>query len=145
MDHEMVVQSLEDGFSWADALRAEGIKLDVWTVDVTNPRARSHASRLRGMGVALWTSNTPEALQHLLETGGEALTTHFYRLMLAESAEVQPLFNSVHQQTGAQPRALARSVMRCLWCHRSGCSPFHRLKAARMVPCLVLSTLCGGC
>ena len=43
----------------------------------------------------------------LLETGGEALTTHFYRLMLAESAEVQPLFNSVHQQTGAQPRALA--------------------------------------
>ena len=71
MDHEMVVQSLEDGFNWADALRAEGIKLDVWTVDVTNPRARSHASRLRGMGVALWTSNTPEALQHLLETGGE--------------------------------------------------------------------------
>jgi nitric oxide dioxygenase len=47
----------------------------------------------------------------LLETGGEALTTHFYRLMLAESAEVQPLFNSVHQQTGAQPRALARSVL----------------------------------
>jgi nitric oxide dioxygenase len=47
----------------------------------------------------------------LLETGGEALTTHFYRLMLSESTEVQPLFNSVHQQTGAQPRALARSVL----------------------------------
>ena len=47
----------------------------------------------------------------LLETGGEALTTHFYQLMLSESDEVQPLFNSVHQQTGAQPRALARSVL----------------------------------
>jgi nitric oxide dioxygenase len=47
----------------------------------------------------------------LLEAGGEALTTHFYQLMLSESTEVQPLFNSVHQQTGAQPRALARSVL----------------------------------
>ena len=47
----------------------------------------------------------------LLETGGEALTTHFYRLMLTESTEVQPLFNSVHQKTGAQPRALAHSVL----------------------------------
>lgn len=47
----------------------------------------------------------------LLETGGEALTTHFYQLMLSESTEVQPLFNSVHQKTGAQPRALAHSVL----------------------------------
>ena len=47
----------------------------------------------------------------LLETGGEALTKHFYAQMLSENTEVQPLFNSVHQQTGAQPRALARSVL----------------------------------
>ena len=47
----------------------------------------------------------------LLETGGEALTKHFYALLLSENAQVQPLFNSVHQQTGAQPRALARSVL----------------------------------
>ena len=47
----------------------------------------------------------------LLEAGGEALTTHFYRIMLAENASVQPLFNSVHQQTGSQPRALARRVL----------------------------------
>ncbi len=69
MDHELVVQSLEDSFNWAEMLGAEGIKLDVWTVDVTNPRARSHALRLRDVGVALWTSNTPEALKHLLESG----------------------------------------------------------------------------
>ncbi|QNN57502.1 NO-inducible flavohemoprotein [Diaphorobacter ruginosibacter] len=47
----------------------------------------------------------------LLETGGEALTTHFYRIMLSEHPEVRPLFNSAHQQTGAQPRALAHSVL----------------------------------
>ena len=47
----------------------------------------------------------------LLEAGGEALTTHFYRILLSEQTGVQPLFNSVHQQTGAQPRALARSVL----------------------------------
>ena len=47
----------------------------------------------------------------LLETGGEALTTHFYKIMLSEHAEVRALFNSAHQQSGAQPRALANSVL----------------------------------
>ena len=47
----------------------------------------------------------------LLETGGEALTTHFYQLMLSEYPEVRPLFNQAHQQSGAQPRALAFSVL----------------------------------
>ena len=47
----------------------------------------------------------------LLETGGEALTTHFYKTMLGEYPEVRPLFNQAHQQSGAQPRALANSVL----------------------------------
>lgn len=47
----------------------------------------------------------------LLETGGEALTTHFYRIMLGEYAEVRPLFNQAHQASGDQPRALANSVL----------------------------------
>ena len=47
----------------------------------------------------------------LLETGGETLTTHFYKTMLAEYPEVRPLFNQAHQQSGAQPRALAHSVL----------------------------------
>lgn len=47
----------------------------------------------------------------LLETGGEALTTHFYRLMLSEHPEVRPLFNQAHQASGDQPRALANSVL----------------------------------
>ncbi|MBU6448488.1 MAG: NO-inducible flavohemoprotein [Rhodospirillales bacterium] len=47
----------------------------------------------------------------ILETGGEALTTHFYKTMLAEYPQVQPLFNQAHQASGAQPRALANGVL----------------------------------
>ncbi len=47
----------------------------------------------------------------LLETGGEALTQHFYRIMLAEFPEVRPLFNQAHQASGDQPRALANGVL----------------------------------
>ncbi|HTQ70338.1 MAG TPA: NO-inducible flavohemoprotein [Acidocella sp.] len=47
----------------------------------------------------------------LLETGGEALTTHFYKMMLGEYPEVRPLFNQAHQASGGQPRALANGVL----------------------------------
>ncbi|WNG30470.1 NO-inducible flavohemoprotein [Cystobacter fuscus] len=47
----------------------------------------------------------------LLESGGEALTSHFYRLMLSEYPQVRPMFNQVHQDSGAQPRALAHAVL----------------------------------
>jgi nitric oxide dioxygenase len=47
----------------------------------------------------------------LLESGGEALITHFYQRLLGEHPEVRALFNSTHQQSGAQPRALAFSVL----------------------------------
>lgn len=47
----------------------------------------------------------------LLESGGEALTTHFYRIMLGEYPQVRPLFNQAHQASGAQPRALANGVL----------------------------------
>ncbi|WP_415845435.1 NO-inducible flavohemoprotein [Stutzerimonas zhaodongensis] len=55
---------------------------------------------------ALITATVP-----LLESGGEALTTHFYELMLAEHPEVRPLFNQAHQASGDQPRALANGVL----------------------------------
>ncbi|WP_263262588.1 NO-inducible flavohemoprotein [Pseudomonas sp. RIT-PI-S] len=47
----------------------------------------------------------------LLESGGEALTTHFYNLLLSEYPEVRPLFNQAHQANGEQPRALANGVL----------------------------------
>lgn len=47
----------------------------------------------------------------ILETGGETLTTHFYKTMLSEYPQVRPLFNQAHQASGAQPRALANGVL----------------------------------
>ena len=47
----------------------------------------------------------------LLETGGEALTTHFYKILLAEHPDVRPFFNPAHQANGDQPRALANGVL----------------------------------
>lgn len=47
----------------------------------------------------------------LLEAGGEALTTHFYKKMLGGYPEVRPLFNQAHQANGDQPRALANGVL----------------------------------
>lgn len=47
----------------------------------------------------------------LLETGGEALTRHFYQILLSEHPSVQPMFNQAHQASGAQQRALANGVL----------------------------------
>lgn len=47
----------------------------------------------------------------LLESGGEALITHFYRMMLSQYPEVRPLFNQANQASGDQPRALATAVL----------------------------------
>ncbi|WP_050461128.1 NO-inducible flavohemoprotein [Herbaspirillum autotrophicum] len=47
----------------------------------------------------------------LLESGGEALTTHFYRLLLRDHPQVAPLFNQAHQANGDQPRALANGIL----------------------------------
>lgn len=47
----------------------------------------------------------------LLESGGEALATHFYQKLLNEHPEVRPLFNQAHQESGRQPRALANGVL----------------------------------
>ncbi|NRH26635.1 NO-inducible flavohemoprotein [Pseudomonas sp. MS19] len=47
----------------------------------------------------------------LLETGGEALTRHFYQLMFSEYPQVRVLFNQAHQASGDQQRALANAVL----------------------------------
>ncbi|WP_250467150.1 NO-inducible flavohemoprotein [Caballeronia sp. GAFFF2] len=47
----------------------------------------------------------------LLESGGEALTTHFYKMLIDENPEVRPMFNQAHQASGAQQRALANGVL----------------------------------
>ena len=47
----------------------------------------------------------------LLESGGEGLITHFYRMMLSEYPQVRSLFNQANQASGDQPRALANGVL----------------------------------
>jgi nitric oxide dioxygenase len=47
----------------------------------------------------------------LLESGGEALTTHFYKMLISEHPEVRPMFNLANQASGAQQRALANGVL----------------------------------
>lgn len=47
----------------------------------------------------------------LLETGGEQLTDHFYKLMLRKYPQVRPLFNKAHQASGSQQRALANGIL----------------------------------
>lgn len=47
----------------------------------------------------------------LLETGGEALTRHFYQSMFRDYPQVKPLFNQANQHEGTQQRALANAVL----------------------------------
>jgi glycerophosphoryl diester phosphodiesterase len=69
MNHQLLAQSLNDGFNWADALHAAGIKLDAWTMDVTNETAMANLSKLRAAGVDQITTNTPLALAKAVAVG----------------------------------------------------------------------------
>jgi hypothetical protein len=64
--HQLLAQSLDDGFNWAEMLHAAGIQLDAWTLDVGNPVVESEARRLWVAGVDQFTSNTPLALAKCL-------------------------------------------------------------------------------
>ncbi len=66
LNYRLIVQSLNDGFNWAEALHEHGIRLDAWTMDVGNPEAESNVSRLAAAGVDQFTTNTPKALARLL-------------------------------------------------------------------------------
>lgn len=62
LEHNLIAQSLRDGFNWAETLHERGIKLDAWTMDVTDPRALENVRLLYAAGVDLFTTNTPLAL-----------------------------------------------------------------------------------
>jgi glycerophosphoryl diester phosphodiesterase len=66
IDHKLLVQSLDDGFNWADALHNAGIKLDAWTLDIGDPVAEANARRLFAAGVDQFTTNTPLAMASFL-------------------------------------------------------------------------------
>lgn len=66
LEHTLIARSLSDGFNWAEACHERGIRLDAWTVDVTNPEAIANVSGFLRAGVDLFTTNTPGALKQLL-------------------------------------------------------------------------------
>lgn len=66
IEHILLAQSLRDGFSWGERLHQSGIKLDAWTIDVTNQTAVENAKRLQEAGCDFFTTNTPRALGQVL-------------------------------------------------------------------------------
>lgn len=68
INHRFLVQSLDDGFNWAEAVHREGIRLDAWTLDADRPVAAANARRLLEAGVDQFTTNTPAALRQLLSS-----------------------------------------------------------------------------
>ena len=47
----------------------------------------------------------------VLRESGVALTHHFYQRMLSHNPELKHIFNQAHQNSGAQPQALAMAVL----------------------------------
>ena len=56
--------------------------------------------------IALVKATVPVLKQH-----GEAITQHFYRLLLSQHPELKAFFNEAHQVHGTQARALAGAVL----------------------------------
>lgn len=52
-----------------------------------------------------------QATVPLLQSRGEEITRHFYRVMLSERPELNAFFNQAHQAQGTQARALAGAVL----------------------------------
>ena len=71
VSYRLLARSLDDGFNWAEALHARGIKLDAWTMDVTSRTAMASLGRLSDVGVDQFTTNTPRALAAALGSADE--------------------------------------------------------------------------
>lgn len=69
LNHHLIMQSLADGFRWADALHSAGVRLDSWTVDAGNADAEAHLPRLLETGVDYFTTNTPRQVAKLIGAG----------------------------------------------------------------------------
>ncbi len=70
-------------------------------------------SRARGICISMLTTKTTQivkATASTVATHAEAITTRFYHLMFSGNPEVQRYFNSAHQHSGGQQRALAGAI-----------------------------------
>src|SRR4051812_47763259 len=83
--------------------------------------SRISAASIRTSTRAFHVSSTRRALSRqqmdivkstapVLAEHGIAITTHFYKRLLASHPELRNIFNLSHQATGSQPAALANAV-----------------------------------
>ncbi|MFD1413165.1 NO-inducible flavohemoprotein [Oceanobacillus jeddahense] len=56
------------------------------------------------------TIETVKATVPVLQEHGEAITSHFYKIMLENHPELKNVFNQTNQRKGGQPKALANTV-----------------------------------
>jgi glycerophosphoryl diester phosphodiesterase len=66
VNYRLLLRCLEDDFNMADWLHPHGVRLDAWTLDMGKV-TDADILRLRDAGVDLFTTNTPLALQRLLQ------------------------------------------------------------------------------
>lgn len=63
------------------------------------------------MGLTAAQTEIVKSTAPILKEHGETITTLFYKNMIGAHPELRNIFNLSHQRTGAQPRALASSVL----------------------------------
>ncbi|HEY3341600.1 MAG TPA: glycerophosphodiester phosphodiesterase family protein [Anaerolineae bacterium] len=65
--HQLLAQSLVDGFNWAAMLHRSNVQLDAWTLDLGDPIAEANLPPLLAAGVDMITTNTPMAMAARLD------------------------------------------------------------------------------
>jgi glycerophosphoryl diester phosphodiesterase len=69
VNHQLLLQSLDDGFNWAEALHEQDILLAAWTVDATQRGSSIKIRKLLEAGVDQFTTNTAHSFTELLHMG----------------------------------------------------------------------------
>lgn len=65
----------------------------------------------RNMGLTAAQTEIVKSTAPILQVHGETITSLFYKNMIGAHPELRNVFNLTHQRTGAQPKALASSVL----------------------------------
>eukprot|EP01113_Clastostelium_recurvatum_P001351 TRINITY_DN10553_c0_g2_i2.p1 TRINITY_DN10553_c0_g2~~TRINITY_DN10553_c0_g2_i2.p1 ORF type:complete len:448 (-),score=108.53 TRINITY_DN10553_c0_g2_i2:24-1367(-) len=70
----------------------------------------THRMVVRSMAMTNEQIRLVKATAPVFQEHGKTITTHFYKRMLSNHPELKNVFNMAHQETGAQPTALANAV-----------------------------------
>ncbi|KAH6715675.1 globin-like protein [Leptodontidium sp. MPI-SDFR-AT-0119] len=79
-------------------------------VAATGLRCRAFSSTSAALALSRRQMEIVKSTAPVLADHGIAITSHFYKRMLQAHPELKNMFNMAHQETGAQPAALAHAV-----------------------------------